>query len=58
MTERKSIETMLNTENKNEAMEVLEFLEKLNMEEKREFLAFVQGVKFAKEAATSGTKTA
>lgn len=58
MTERKSIETMLNAENKNEATEVLEFLEKLNMEEKREFLAFVQGVKFAKEAAKSGTKTA
>lgn len=41
-------ETMLATENQQEAAEVMEFLGELAPEEKKDFLVFVQGIRFAR----------
>ena len=42
-------ETLLKSESKTEAAEVMDFLDKLSVDEKREMLIFMQGVRFAKE---------
>ena len=51
----KATETMLKTENKQEATEVMEFLGELNQNEKKDFLTFMQGIRFARNMA--GRKT-
>ena len=48
MTEVKNMETMIATENQQEATEVMAFLEELEPQEKKDFLAFVQGIRFAR----------
>ena len=45
----KSPETLIPIEHKNEGEEILSFLSELNAEEKKEFLAFVRGIGFAKK---------
>ena len=47
MAEMKT-ETMIAIENQNEATEVMAFLEELAPEEKKDFLVFMQGIRFAK----------
>lgn len=47
-TNDKNIQTLLSTENQQEAEQVMEFLAELEPEEKKDFLLFVQGVRFAK----------
>ncbi len=44
-------ETLLKTENQQEAAEVMEFLGELAPEEKKDFLVFMQGIRFAKGMA-------
>ncbi|MBQ0067585.1 MAG: hypothetical protein KBS60_05345 [Phascolarctobacterium sp.] len=44
----KTMETMLAAENQQEAAEVMAFLGELNPEEKKDFLVFVQGIRFAR----------
>lgn len=44
-------ETMLATENQQEATEVMAFLGELAPEEKKDFLVFMQGIRFAKGMA-------
>lgn len=44
-------ETLLKTENQQEAAEVMEFLGELTPEEKKDFLVFMQGIRFAKGMA-------
>lgn len=41
-------ETLLKSENKTEAAEVMDFLDELSVDEKKEMLIFMQGVRFAK----------
>ena len=48
MAEVKEMETMLATENQQEATEVMAFLGELAPEEKKDFLVFMQGIRFAK----------
>ena len=45
------METMLATENQQEATEVMAFLGELAPEEKKDFLVFMQGIRFAKGMA-------
>lgn len=45
---KKEMETMLATENQREATEVMAFLGELAPEEKKDFLVFIQGIRFAK----------
>lgn len=52
----RNVETMIATENKQEATEVMEFLEGLNMEEKNDFKMFLQGVKLGMSMNTKATK--
>lgn len=47
-TKTKNMETMLAAENQQEAAEVMEFLGELAPEEKKDFLVFVQGIRFAR----------
>lgn len=42
------IETLMDKKSYPEAVQVLEFLEELEQEEKKEFLVFIQGIRFAK----------
>lgn len=51
MTEVKNMETMIATENQREATEVMAFLEELEPQEKKDFLVFMQGIRFAKGMA-------
>ena len=51
MTEVKNMETMIATENQQEATEVMAFLGELEPQEKKDFLVFMQGIRFAKEGA-------
>ena len=44
-------ETLLRRENQQEATEVMEFLCELSQDEKKDFLVFMQGIKFAKGMA-------
>lgn len=48
MAEIKTTETMLAATNQQEATEVMQFLGELTPNEKKDFLAFVQGIRFAK----------
>lgn len=52
----RNVETMMATENKQEATEVMEFLEGLNMEEKNDFKMFLQGVKLKMSMNMKATK--
>lgn len=45
----KTIKTLLPIENEREEEEILSFLSELDAEEKREFLGFIRGAKFAKK---------
>lgn len=45
---KKEMKTMLATENKQEATEVIEFLGELTTEEKRDFMVFMQTFRLAK----------
>lgn len=45
---KKEMGTMLATENQQEATEVMAFLGELAPEEKKDFLVFMQGIRFAK----------
>lgn len=47
MTE-KMTETMMKTENRTETEEVLEMLEEMDQNERKDFLVFMQGMRFAK----------
>lgn len=59
MPEIKATETMLATANQQEATEVMEFLGELAPNEKKDFLVFVQGIRFAKGLNTQpSTQTA
>ena len=48
MTEVKNMETMIATENQQEATEVKAFLGELEPQEKKDFLVFMQGIRFAR----------
>lgn len=50
-----AMETLLDKNNQQEAEAVMEFLEELDQNEKKEFLVFMQGIRFAKGLNT-GTK--
>jgi len=43
-----SMETLLDKNNQQEAEAVMEFLGELDQNEKKEFLVFMQGIRFAK----------
>lgn len=45
----KQTETLLRSENKPEASEFMNFLDELSVDEKKEMLVFIQGIRFAKE---------
>ncbi|MBC8581098.1 hypothetical protein [Zhenhengia yiwuensis] len=45
---KRMTEIMMNKKNYQEAVQVLEFLEELEQEEKKELLVFLQGIRFAK----------
>lgn len=47
------MEILLEQGNQNEAEEVMEFLETLDQSEKKEFLAFMRGAKFARTMTTA-----
>jgi len=49
MANEKSTETMINRSSQLEAKKVMEFLRSLDQDEKKGFLVFLQGVKFAEE---------
>ena len=51
MDERKNVETMIATESQKEATEVMTFLGELDPQEKKDFLVFMQGIRFAKSLA-------
>lgn len=46
----KTLETLVSTENTQEAIEVMSFLNELEPLEKKDFLTFLQGIRFAKDA--------
>lgn len=48
MAEKKEMEIMLATEQKQEAEELMKFLDELTPKEKKDFLVFMQGIRFAK----------
>ena len=52
MTEVKNMETMIATENQQEATEVMAFLGELEPQEKKDFLVFMQGHKICKGHGT------
>lgn len=56
--EEKRTETMIDQLNRKEATEVMEFVEILDDNEKKEFLAFLQGARFAKNMSSETIKTA
>jgi len=56
MADEKLIETMIGRKQLNEAEEIMDFLESLDQNEKKDFMVFIQGVKFAK--GISQTQTA
>lgn len=56
--EKMKTETMIAQENRQEAEEVMGFMEILEQHEKKEFLAFLQGAKFMKSLAAGAVKTA
>ena len=46
----KTLKTLVSTENTQEAIEVMSFLNELVPEERKDFLTFVQGIRFARGA--------
>lgn len=52
----RTLETLISTENQREAIEVMSFLNELVPEEKKSFLTFVQGVRFARDVIGSTDK--
>lgn len=48
MAAETAVEVMVNTENKQEAEEVMELLKMLDPYEKREFLGYIKGAKMVK----------
>lgn len=54
-TKVETTKTMLATENQQESTEVVEFLGELAPEEKKDFLAFIQGIRFAKSMTQKST---
>lgn len=57
MTDEKT-KTMVNTKNKKEAEEVLDFLAMLSQSERIEFLGYIRGAKLCKEYKKSQPQTA
>jgi hypothetical protein len=57
MTE-KNTNTMVPAENKNEAEEVMAFLNELSGQEKNSFLTFIQGIRFARGMTQGDRRTA
>lgn len=53
MTE-KNTETIMKVESKSETEELMNFLDELTQTEKRDFMSFVQGIRFAKGSKESG----
>lgn len=51
MLKEKTIEVRVKTSNRNEAEEVLDFIEELDSSEQKEFMLFLQGARFAKTLA-------
>ena len=51
MTEVKNMETMLATANQQEATEAMAFQGELEPQEKKDFLEFMQGIRFAEGMA-------
>ena len=45
-----TLKTLVSTENTQEAIEVMSFLNELVPEERKDFLTFVQGIRFARGA--------
>lgn len=41
--------TIIPNENRKEALEVMEFMEEITAEEKKEFLIFIQGIQYARK---------
>lgn len=58
MAEEKRVKTMLAQEESEEAKEVMGFMQTLDIHERREFLAFVQGAKFVKNLTAGAVGTA
>lgn len=52
------METLLNTESKPEAEEVIAFINTLDQDEGKEMLAFVRGVKFGRSLSAESTTAA
>ena len=52
----RTLETLISTENQREAIEVMSFLNELMPEEKKSFLTFVQGIRFARDVIGSTDK--
>lgn len=49
----KATETLMKTENRTEAEAVLEMLEEMDQNERKDFLVFMQGIRFAKGMTTN-----
>ena len=56
MTEVKNMETMIATENQQEATEVMAFLGELEPQEKKDFLVFMQGRKLRRRPYKGGRR--
>jgi len=56
MVDERAMETIIGRKQLNEAEEIMDFLENLDRNEKKDFMVFIQGVKFAK--GISQTQTA
>ena len=52
----KTLKTLVSTENSQEAIEVMSFLNELVPEERKDFLTFVQGIRFARGAMGASDK--
>lgn len=55
MDERKGTETMIAVENKQETIELENLLKQLSPDEQKSFQIFMQGVRFAKNVAKTGS---
>lgn len=56
MASTKNVETIIAAENQSEANEVVSFLNELAPVEKKDFLTFVQGIRFARTAMGASDK--
>lgn len=55
MTKELKMETIMPQENKEEAVEILNLLDAMNLAEQQEMLAFVRGVRFGMSLGVTGT---